>query len=93
MPNTRKKFMEKLQNDPVRLKVFLRSVMRRPHRTLEGKERDDILLLLAMIEPYSSSNNQHSWTECYMIGNTDYHVTTFPGEDVIVDLMLSEDTE
>ena len=92
-PNTRKKFMEKLQNDPARLKAFLRSVMGRPHRTLEGKERDDILLLLAMIEPYSSSNNQHSWTECYLIGNTDYHVTTIPGEDVIVDLMLSEDTE
>jgi hypothetical protein len=48
-----------------------------------------------MIEPYSASNNQHSWTECYMIGDKDYHVTTFPGNfpeaNTIVDLMLPED--
>jgi hypothetical protein len=45
------------------------------------------------MEPYSTSNNQHSWTECYMIGDKNYHVTTFPGEEAIVDLMLPEDEE
>lgn len=72
-------------------RAFIRKVMGPPKRTLEGKERDDILLLLTMIEPHSASNNQHSWTECYTIGNKDYHVTTFPGEEQIVDLMLPED--
>jgi hypothetical protein len=76
---------------PEETKVFLRKVMGPPKRTLEGKEREQVLLLLAMTEPYSTSNNQHSWTECYMIGETDYHVTTFPGEDVIVDEMLKEE--
>lgn len=71
--------------------AFLRKVMGPARRTLEGKERDDILLLLTMIEPYSTSNNQHSWTECYMIGDKDYHVTIFPGEEEIVDLMLQEE--
>ena len=71
--------------------AFLRKVMGPPKKTLEGKERDQVLLLLAMIEPYAESNNQHSWTECYMIGETDYHVTTFPGYDVIVDEMLREE--
>ena len=88
-----KEFMEKLREDPVKLKKFLRDVMGPPHRTLEGKEREQVLLLLALIEPYSTSNNQHSWTECYMIGNKDYHVTTFPNEEAIVDLMLPEDEE
>jgi hypothetical protein len=71
--------------------AFLRKVMGPPKKTLEGKEREQVLLLLAMMEPYSASNNQHSWTECYMIGQTDYHITTFPGEDVIVDEMLKEE--
>ena len=73
--------------------AFLRSVMGPPRRTLVGPERAHVLTLLALIEPYSSSNNQHSWTECYMIGDKDYHVTVFPGEEEIVDLMLPEDEE
>jgi hypothetical protein len=64
-----------------------------PKRTLEGKEREDVLLLLTMMEPYSASNNQHSWTECYLIGDKDYQVTSFPGEDDIVELMLPEEKE
>lgn len=91
MTDPYKDFMDELMKDPVELKKFLRKVMGPPKRTLEGKERDDILLLLTMIEPYSTSNNQHSWTECYMIGDKDYHVTVFPGEEEIVDLILPED--
>ena len=72
-------------------RAFIRKVMGPPTKTLEGKERDQILLLLAMTEPFKETNNQRSWTEYYMIGDTEYHVTTFPGEDVIVDEMLPED--
>ena len=90
---TPKEFTDELSKDPKKLKKFLRSVMGPPSRTLESKEREHVLLLLALIEPYSTSNNQHSWTSCYMIGNKDYHVTIFPGEAAIVDLMLSEDEE
>jgi hypothetical protein len=78
---------------PEEARALLRKVMGPPKRTLEGKEREQVLLLLALMEPYSTSNNQHSWTECYMIGNLDYHVTVFPGEEEIVDLMLPEDSE
>jgi hypothetical protein len=76
---------------PDEARKFIRKVMGPPKRTLEGKEREDVLLLLTMLEPYSASNNQHSWTECYMIGDKDYQVTTFPDGDVIVDIMLTED--
>ena len=87
-------FHEKLRNDPARLKSFLRSVMGPPHKTLEGKEKEQALLLLALIEPFKQTNNQQSWTDYYMIGETEYHVTTWPGSDVpTVDMMLPEDAE
>lgn len=88
--NPYKQVMDELLQDPVKLKAFMRKVMGPPHVTLEGKEREQALLLLALVEPYSTTNNQHSWTEYYTIGETDYHVTIFPGEDPIVDKMLPE---
>ena len=91
--NPHQQFADELIKDPVRLKKFMRAVMGPPSKTLEGKEREQTLLLLALIEPYSTSNNQHSWTSCYMIGDKDYHVTTFPGEEEIVDVMLPEEEE
>jgi hypothetical protein len=72
-------------------RAFIRKIMGPPSRTLEGKEREQVLLLLAMMEPYAESNNQHSWTDCYRIGETEYHVTSFSNEDIIVDQMLPED--
>ena len=78
---------------PQEARALLRKVLGPPKVTLEGKEREQVLLLLAMTEPYSSSNNQHSWTDCYMIGDTEYRVTIFPGEAEIVDKLLPEDED
>jgi len=76
---------------PEEARAFLRKVMGPPRKTLEGKEREQVLLLLAMMEPYETSNNQVSWTSCYMIGDRDYHVTSLPGFEDIVDLILPEE--
>jgi hypothetical protein len=85
-------FLNKLKNDPKEAKRFLRAVMGPPYRTLEGKERDDILLLLSMIEPFKETNNQSSWTSYYMIGKIEYHVTVFSEYSLaVVDEMLPED--
>lgn len=85
---------EEIMKDPVRLKAFLRAVQGPPRKTLEGKEKEQALLLLALIEPFNQTNNQHSWTDYYMIGETEYHVTTWPSsEDPEVDQMLPEDEE
>ena len=70
--------------------AFIRKVMGPPRKTLEGKEKEQILLLIALLEPFKATNNQHSWTEYYLIGTTEYHVTAFPDGDVIVDEMLDE---
>ena len=82
----------KIEMTDAERKEFLRKVMGPPKKTLEGKEKEQILLLLAMMEPFEQSNNQHSWTDCYKIGETVYQVTTFPeDDDPIVDEMLKED--
>lgn len=86
---------EELRKDPARLKAFMRKVMGPPHKTLEGKERTDVMLLLSMIEPFEQTNNQHSWTDYYMIGDTEYHATYFPEDEngPIIDKMLPEENE
>jgi hypothetical protein len=76
---------------PEQARAFLRRVMGPPTKTLEGKEKNDIILLLAMAEPFKTTNNQHSWTEYYLIGETEYHVTSFPDDEVIVDQLLHDE--
>ena len=75
---------------PEQARAFIRKIMGRPRRELVGKEKEDILLLLKMVEPFKQTNNQRSWTDYYMIGDREYHVTDFEGE-VIVELMLEDD--
>ena len=70
--------------------ALLRRIMGPPRKILEGKEREHILFLLVMIESFNATNNQHSYTEYYMVGETEYHVTTFPNEDAIVEEILNE---
>jgi hypothetical protein len=83
-----------LRADPVRLKEFMRKVMGPPMKTLEGKEKEQTILLLQMIEPFKETNNQQSWTDYYMIGDTEYQVTYFPeADDPIIDKILPEDEE
>lgn len=75
-----KEFHEKLRNDPVRLKEFMRSVIGPTLKKLEGKEKEQIILLLKMVEPFKETNNQHCWTDYYMIGDVEYHATYFPDD-------------
>ena len=70
--------------------AFLRKVMGPPTKTLEGSEREQILLLLSVMEPFKETNNQHSWTSYYMIGEREYHITTFPDSDIVVDEILKD---
>lgn len=90
-----RKYSEELQKDPVRLKAFIRSVTGPPSITLEGKEKEQTLLLLALTEPFKETNNQHSWTQYYMIGETEYHATYFPKDknSPIIDKILPEEEE
>ncbi len=78
---------------PAEAKKLLRKIMGPPRRTLIGQEREHVMTMLAMIEPFEESNNQNSWTSSYRIGDTEYQVTTFFDSEEIVDQMLPEDDE
>lgn len=77
---------------PVEAKAFLRKVMGPPTRQIDGQEKEHLLLMLALIKPFKETNNQHSWTAYYMIGDKEYHATYWPGEDIpAIDELLKEE--
>ena len=68
------------------------SILMKPVAGRSTTEFRVISVVVALIEPFNQTNNQHSWTDYYMIGETEYHVTTWPGsDDPEVDMMLPED--
>ena len=48
------------------------------HRTITGKEREQVMTMLRLLGPGEQSNNQHIWTESWTVGNItyNYHVGT-----------------
>ena len=77
---------------PEELKAFLRKVMGPPRRTLKGQEKDNVWLMIQLIdEPTSASNNQRTITEVYHLNQKEYHVTYFDGDDFEIDEMLPDD--
>ena len=64
--------------------AWLRRIMGPPRREILGKEKEQLMLLFQMMEPFEQTNNQHTWTDSYKIGNTTYDVT-FIDDEVIVE--------
>ena len=59
--------------------AFVTKAMGPPRRELEGKEREQVLLMLAMLgDPAAVSNNQHSYSEDYVHAGGHWCVTTWP---------------
>ena len=60
-------------------RAFVRKVMGPPRRELQGKEREQVLLMLAMLGQANwTSNNQHSYSEDYVHADRHWCVTTWP---------------
>jgi hypothetical protein len=77
---------------PEEAKAWIRKVMGPPRRTLEGQEKDNVWLMIQLIdEPTSASNNQRTITEVYHLNQKEYHVTYFDGDDFEIDEMLPDD--
>ena len=72
-------------------KAFVRKIMGPPRRKIEGKEHDNLMLMFALMEPVSESNNQHSCTEEYVIGDRHYDVHYFPKEEPFIEEILKDD--
>ena len=65
-------------------KAFIRKIMGPPYRELEEDEKEHMLLVLHLIEPLNSSNNQRSWTDSYVHADKLYEVTTFEDGSTVV---------
>ena len=65
---------------------FIRKVMGPPKRTLEGKERENIWLLIQMSTAINESNNQRFWHEEYVLGGKRYDVTYGLEDDPIIEV-------
>lgn len=72
--------------------AWIRKIMGPPKRRLEGKEHEQVWLMLQMAEPVRETNNQHSWCEEYNLGGTMYDVHYFPGEEPYIEVYLDEDS-
>ena len=66
-------------------RAFIRRVEGPLTRKLEGDEYDQTWTMLNLIEPASSSNNQRTWTDTYIVGSQDaydeYHVTWWSADE------------
>jgi hypothetical protein len=82
--------MNILNMTPEEAKAFIRKVMGPPKRRLEGKERENIWLLIKLTTPVRESNNQRFWTEEYLIGNRRYDVTYGLEDNPIIEVYENE---
>jgi hypothetical protein len=82
--------MNILNMTPEEARAFIRRVMGPPKRQLEGKERENIWLLIKLTTPVSESNNQRTWTEEYLIGGKRYDVTYGVEDEPIVEVYEDE---
>ncbi len=75
---------------PDEARAFIRKIMGPPKRTLAGKERDNVWLLIQMSTPVRESNNQRCWHEEYLIGGKRYDVTYGVEDEPIVEVYEDE---
>lgn len=75
-------------------RAFLKKI-HQATKLLEGKEREQMLLIFEFIEPIKSSNNQRSWTDTYVYAGKTYHVHSGIQNEPIVEVIeddIQQDT-
>lgn len=80
-------FLEKLRNDPVKLKKFLRDISGPEQRIITGQEKAHLFTVFNLIEPSSESNNQRTWTTVYHHAGKEYHYTQGEGFDELAEIL------
>jgi hypothetical protein len=73
--------------------AFLKSIGIKKRRTLQGIEREHMLLIFELIGPTDSSNNQRTFTETYHHIGKEYEVTYGYSEEGEPDPIVEELTE
>lgn len=73
--------------------AFLKKIGMKKRRVLEGVEREQMLLVFALIGPTDSSNNQRTFSETYYHIGKEYEVTYGFSEKDEPDPIVEEITE
>lgn len=77
---------------PEEARAFIRRVMGPPKRTLEGQEKENVWLMIQLLdEPDECTNNQRTITEVYKINQKEYHVTYFDKDYFEIEEMLKDE--
>jgi hypothetical protein len=83
-----------IEHTPEQARAFVRKVMGPPRRELQGKEREQVLLMLAMLGgPTVTTNNQHCYSEDYVHAGRHWCVTTWPDGYYTVEEIERENCE
>lgn len=80
-------FLEKLRNDPVKLKKFIRDISGPEQRIITGQEKEHLFTVFNLIEPSSESNNQRTWTTVYHHAGKEYHYTQGEKFDELAEIL------
>ena len=83
----RKQTQEYLDN-PDKLKEWYRQLHGPNLKELVGKEAEQMLIVLTLVEPYKSTNNQRTSTDFYEHAGKEYRVTYGLGDDPLVEEVL-----
>ena len=73
--------------------AFLKKIGMKKRRVLEGVEREQMLLVFALVGPTDSSNNQFTFSETYYHIGKEYEVTYGFSEKDEPDPIVEEITE
>ncbi len=83
----RKQTQEHLDN-PDKFREWYRQLHGPNLKELAGKEAEQMLIVLTLIEPYKSTNNQRTATDFYEHAGKEYRVTYGLGDDPLVEEVL-----
>jgi len=75
-------------NDPDKFREWYRQIQGPKLKELEGKEAEHMLLVLTLVEPYKSTNNQRTATDFYEHAGKEYRVTYGLGDNPLVEEIL-----
>ncbi len=73
-----------LFNDPVAAKAFMRRIMGPPRRELKDEECAAVEVILALLVPIHSSNNQRAFTNEYIYNGQRYFMTYGLSDKVMI---------
>lgn len=82
---TRQEYLDRLRaigndltKDPETARRFLKGLglLKKRRIITDPKEQEQILIMLRLLGPGESSNNQHIWTESWRVGNIEYNIHT-----------------